>query len=75
MCAFFGGVLAQELVKISGRYRPVRQFFNFHVMQVMPQRTPVFETGLGCVHASVCVCPSAYLCMDHPLPFSPATTI
>eukprot|EP00043_Microstomoeca_roanoka_P005478 m.55979 g.55979 ORF g.55979 m.55979 type:complete len:1262 (-) comp12981_c0_seq1:328-4113(-) len=47
MCAFFGGVLAQELVKISGRYRPIRQFLNFHALQALPEEQPTDTAPIG----------------------------
>eukprot|EP00331_Platyophrya_macrostoma_P003908 CAMPEP_0176411352 /NCGR_PEP_ID=MMETSP0127-20121128/3561_1 /TAXON_ID=938130 /ORGANISM="Platyophrya macrostoma, Strain WH" /LENGTH=1184 /DNA_ID=CAMNT_0017790943 /DNA_START=110 /DNA_END=3664 /DNA_ORIENTATION=+ len=34
--AFFGAVVAQEIVKITGKYTPVHQFFNFHCAEVLP---------------------------------------
>lgn len=36
MCAFFGGVVAQELVKMSGKFTPIQQYFNYHVFGALP---------------------------------------
>eukprot|EP01147_Barroeca_monosierra_P007161 gene7161-7651_t len=48
LCAFFGGVVAQELVKLSGRYTPIRQFFNYHVMEALPDSVPDDTQPLNC---------------------------
>jgi hypothetical protein len=29
MAAFFGGIAAQEVVKLTGKYTPCSQFFHF----------------------------------------------
>ena len=40
MCAFFGGVVAQELVKVAGKYTPIQQFLNHHVFSSLPDTPP-----------------------------------
>lgn len=37
MVAFFGGIVAQEIVKITGKYTPVTQFFHFESFLSAPQ--------------------------------------
>lgn len=49
--AFFGAVVAQEIVKVTGKYMPIHQFFNFHCAEVLPEgadySSPEF-TPRGC---------------------------
>ena len=40
MTTFFGGVIAQELVKLSGKFTPIQQFLNFHALDALPSETP-----------------------------------
>ena len=40
MCAFVGGIVAQELVKISGKFTPIMQFLNYHAFEALPETTP-----------------------------------
>lgn len=37
LAAFSGAVVAQEIVKMTGKYRPVHQFFHFHCAEVLPE--------------------------------------
>ena len=50
MCAFFGGVVAQELVKISGKFTPIQQYFNFAMFEALPDagEEPADTAPLGC---------------------------
>jgi len=50
MCAFLGGVVAQELVKVAGKYTPIRQFLNLQVFSALPEKSPSPEESapLGC---------------------------
>ena len=50
MCAFFGGVVAQELVKVAGKYTPIQQFLHLHCLDALPEQPlPADETTpLGC---------------------------
>lgn len=34
--AFIGAIVAQEIVKITGKYKPITQFFNYHCAEVLP---------------------------------------
>ena len=36
MAAFFGGITAQEVVKVTGKYTPVTQFFHFEQFLTLP---------------------------------------
>jgi len=47
MCAFFGGLVAQELVKISGKFTPIHQFLNFHCFEALPDPAPQDTAPLG----------------------------
>mmetsp|Transcript_21138 Transcript_21138/g.54122 ORF Transcript_21138/g.54122 Transcript_21138/m.54122 type:complete len:1186 (+) Transcript_21138:63-3620(+) len=50
MCAFWGGVIAQELVKISGKYTPIQQFLHLQAFAALPE-TPLAAADtapLGC---------------------------
>jgi hypothetical protein len=47
LCAFYGGILAQELVKISGKFTPIQQFFNFHAFEALPAEPPADTAPLG----------------------------
>ena len=40
MCAFVGGIVAQELVKISGKFTPIMQFLNYHAFEALPDTVP-----------------------------------
>jgi len=37
MAAFVGGIVAQEVLKISGKFTPIKQFFYFDAIEVIPQ--------------------------------------
>lgn len=37
MAAFFGGIAAQEVVKVTGKYTPVTQFFHFDQFLCLPR--------------------------------------
>eukprot|EP00048_Salpingoeca_helianthica_P014002 m.213019 g.213019 ORF g.213019 m.213019 type:complete len:1298 (-) comp15572_c0_seq2:162-4055(-) len=40
LCAFFGGVIAQELVKISGKFTPLHQWLVFEDLAAIPAALP-----------------------------------
>jgi len=50
MCAFWGGVIAQELVKVAGKYTPIQQFLNLSCFAALPDTPPSAEDSapLGC---------------------------
>ena len=47
MCAFVGGVVAQELVKISGKYTPIMQWLNYHAFEALPEERPADTEPMG----------------------------
>ncbi|GBG25630.1 Ubiquitin-activating enzyme, putative [Hondaea fermentalgiana] len=38
LCAFFGGVVAQEVVKISGKFTPLQQWVHLDCFEVLPEK-------------------------------------
>ncbi len=40
LCAFYGGILAQEVVKVSGKFSPMRQWLYLDAFEVMPDVVP-----------------------------------
>ena len=41
LAAFFGGFVAQEIVKaITGKFSPTNQFFYYDAMEVLPEFDP-----------------------------------
>ena len=36
MAAFLGGVVAQEVVKVGGKYTPIPGFLHFNAMETLP---------------------------------------
>jgi hypothetical protein len=47
MAAFFGGLVAQEIVKYTGKYSPLKQWLHYDIFESLP-RTPVDRTPLNC---------------------------
>jgi ubiquitin-activating enzyme E1 len=45
MTAFFGGILAQEIVKFTGKYSPLKQWLHYDIFETLPEgevdRTPM----------------------------------
>ena len=45
MAAFFGGIVAQEIVKFTGKYSPLKQWLHFDIYETLPReaanRSPV----------------------------------
>ena len=45
MAAFFGGIVAQEIVKYTGKYSPLRQWLHYDIFETLPRgpadRTPM----------------------------------
>lgn len=46
MAAFFGGVIAQEIVKKTGKYGPIKQWLHFDIYETLP-REEVNRAPLG----------------------------
>lgn len=36
MAAFFGGIVAQEVVKYTGKYTPLRQWLHYDIFETLP---------------------------------------
>jgi ubiquitin-activating enzyme E1 len=47
MAAFFGGIVAQEIVKFTGKYSPLKQWIHFDIYETLP-REEVNRAPLGC---------------------------
>lgn len=47
MAAFFGGVVAQEIVKFTGKYSPLKQWLHYDIFETLP-RESVDRTPLNC---------------------------
>jgi ubiquitin-activating enzyme E1 len=47
MAAFFGGVVAQEVVKFTGKYTPLRQCLYFDMFELVPAADPTDWKPLG----------------------------
>jgi ubiquitin-activating enzyme E1 len=47
MSAFFGGVIAQEIVKLTGKYSPLKQWLHYDIFETLP-RTEVDRTPMNC---------------------------
>ena len=47
MAAFFGGVIAQEIVKYTGKYSPLKQWLHYDIFETLP-RGPATREPLGC---------------------------
>mmetsp|Transcript_25362 Transcript_25362/g.33102 ORF Transcript_25362/g.33102 Transcript_25362/m.33102 type:complete len:1104 (+) Transcript_25362:37-3348(+) len=41
LCAFFGGVVAQEIVKITGKFSPLNQWLHIDWLEVLPSDQPM----------------------------------
>lgn len=39
MTAFFGGIIAQEIVKLTGKYTPLRQWLHYDIFETLPEDT------------------------------------
>jgi ubiquitin-activating enzyme E1 len=46
LAAFFGGVVAQEIVKFTGKYSPLKQWLHYDIFETLP-RTEVNRTPLN----------------------------
>jgi len=36
MAAFFGGIVAQEIVKFTGKYQPIKQMVHYDIFESLP---------------------------------------
>lgn len=46
--ALFGGVVAQEVVKFTGKYTPIRQWIHYDAFELLQPSVPVDAAPLGC---------------------------
>ena len=37
MAAFYGGIIAQEMVKYTGKYSPLKQWLHFDIYETLPK--------------------------------------
>jgi len=37
VAAFFGGIVAQEIIKFTGKYTPLRQWLHYEAFEVLPE--------------------------------------
>lgn len=47
MTAFFGGVVAQEVVKFTGKYYPLKQWLHYDIFESLPKEA-VNREPLNC---------------------------
>eukprot|EP00658_Telonema_sp_P-2_P013239 TRINITY_DN15010_c0_g2_i6.p1 TRINITY_DN15010_c0_g2~~TRINITY_DN15010_c0_g2_i6.p1 ORF type:complete len:1161 (-),score=378.85 TRINITY_DN15010_c0_g2_i6:31-3513(-) len=47
MTAFWGGIVSQELVKVAGKFTPIRQFLNFGMTKCLPDSPPGDTAPIG----------------------------
>lgn len=41
MSAFFGGIVAQEIVKYTGKYSPLKQWLHFDIYETLPREEKI----------------------------------
>jgi len=47
VCTFFGGVVAQEVVKIAGKYSPLDQWLHLDWFEILPETRPTDTAATG----------------------------
>jgi ubiquitin-activating enzyme E1 len=47
MTAFWGGIVSQELVKVSGKFTPIQQYLNVSMEAVLPDTKPTDTDPIG----------------------------
>lgn len=47
MAAFFGGMIAQEIVKYTGKYSPLKQWLHYDIFETLP-KGPADRTPMNC---------------------------
>lgn len=47
MAAFFGGIVAQEIVKKTGKYSPMKQWLHFDILETLPRGDDVDRSTSG----------------------------
>jgi len=47
MAAFFGGIVAQEIVKKTGKYTPMKQWLHFDIYETLPREEGIDRKTSG----------------------------
>jgi ubiquitin-activating enzyme E1 len=47
MAAFYGGIVAQEIVKYTGKYSPLKQWLHFDIYETLPREEGVDRSPMG----------------------------
>lgn len=47
LAAFFGGVIAQEIVKFTGKFTPLKQWLHLDAFEVLPDERPMDAQPIG----------------------------
>lgn len=47
LCAFLGGIVAQEVVKLAGKFTPIPGFFHFNAVEALPSEVPTDTAPKG----------------------------
>jgi len=47
MAAFYGGIVAQEIVKFTGKYSPLKQWLHFDIYETLPREEGVDRSPMG----------------------------
>lgn len=47
MAAFFGGIVAQEIVKKTGKYTPLKQWLHHDIFESLPREDNVNREPMG----------------------------
>lgn len=48
IAAFFGGIVAQEIVKKTGKYSPLKQWLHFDIYETLPREDNINRTLMNC---------------------------
>lgn len=48
MCAFFGGFIAQEIVKFTGKYMPLKQWVHYDCFESLPEGENINREPMNC---------------------------
>lgn len=50
VACFFGGIVAQEIVKLTGKYTPINQWLHFDFFEALPDTLPSDTAPIGSRH-------------------------
>ena len=48
IAAFFGGIVAQEIVKKTGKYSPLKQWLHFDIYETLPKENNINREPMNC---------------------------